>query len=77
MGDWQKPEALDLLRYDVEDDSSRTFSNTNFSDRCIGSVFDNCNVPAECFTLFLEKRYAEYLIAHAMLFLLFAKKVGH
>ncbi|KAG4068274.1 hypothetical protein HA402_007794 [Bradysia odoriphaga] len=73
-GDWQDADALDLKRYEVVDDSSITFNESNFSDGCIGTVFANCTVPAECFTSFLGKRYSEYLIAHAILFLLFAKK---
>ncbi len=74
-GDWQERDSLDLKRYIVEDNNTFSFSESAFSDRCIGSVFEDCLVPDDCFTLFLGKRYSKYLISHAMLFLLFAKKV--
>lgn len=74
-GDWHEKNDLDLKRYNAVDDETIVFSETNFSDGCIGAVFENCAVPQNCFTLFLEKRSSEYLITHAILFLLFAKKV--
>lgn len=75
VGDWQEKDDLDLRRYNAADDDTIAFSETGFSDLCIGAVFDNCAVPQDCFTLFLGKRYSEYVITHAILFLLFAKKV--
>lgn len=74
-GDWRDRYDLLILRYNVEDDSSIGFHDVDFSDRCIGSVFENCAVPKDCFRLFLEKRRSEYYITHAILFLLFSKKV--
>lgn len=75
-GDWQENSDLDLKRYDAVDDDETSFNDTNFSDECIGAVFENCTVPEKCFPLFLGKRTSEYLITHAILFLLLSKKVS-
>lgn len=74
-GDWRNKYDLFSRRYIVPDDDTILFHNIDFSDECIGAVFDNCAVPMWCFTLFLEKRRSEYYITHAILFLLFSKKV--
>lgn len=75
-GDWKEDSELDVMRYNVEDDDKTKFSEIDFSDGCIGAVFENCSVPQECFSLFLGKRTSEYMITHAILFLLFSKKVS-
>lgn len=74
-GDWQDINAMDIKHYNVPDNNYIVYSGTNFSDTCIAAVFDDCNVPEECFSLFLRRRYSEYLITHSLLFLLAAKKV--
>ncbi|KAJ6633112.1 UPF0764 protein C16orf89 like [Pseudolycoriella hygida] len=73
-GAWFEENKLHLHLYRAEDDDSVLFSDSDFSNRCIGAVFEGCAVPEDCFISFLEKRRSEYFITHSVLFLLFSKK---